>query len=295
MNIFNDVMNGLSCFLNPDFTDSFFNFNYNFNMIIDYDEVTGKLYKYGRFFNITELFRYNFIFNTLIPKLIPLSIFKEPKFVKLLFLKDRIEFPILARLILFMENTYSENFTFDDAYQKITNKFKNNNNLNSLELTLFMLIMGNYIEFYSEYKFIIPGVYTPWDILINKDYPNNYIVPFCYNITDDYNEVKNIFYKKNPDGTFSYDSSNEALFIRLNGKLNDITIKQCMTDDDRFTFIIPQIIYEFILLCFFKFGTDIKNYTKQQQTLLYTSFFLNTNDSRFSTQNSILESITNLE
>jgi hypothetical protein len=295
MNIFNDVMNGISCFLNPDFNDSFLNFNYNFNMIIDYDDVTGKLYKYGRYFNIAELFRYNFAFNTLIPKLIPLSIFTDQIFLNLPFLKDSIVLLTLTKLTLFLKNTYSIDFTFDDAYNKITNNFKSSNNLNSPELTLFMLIMTNYIEYYSEYNYIIPGVYTPYNILINIDFPNNYLIPFCYNITDDYNEVKNIFYKKNPNGTFSYDSSNEALFTRLNDKLNKLTIKQCMTNNERFTFLIPKIIYQIIFLFFIKFGTNIKNYNEEQLVLISTAFFLNTYDSKFSTQNSILESVINLE
>jgi arylsulfatase A-like enzyme len=294
MNIFNDVMNGISCFLDPSYNDTFFNFKYNFNMIIDYDNVTGKLYKYGHFFSILELFRYNFIYNTLIPKLIPLTIFTDPIFLNCAFIKDILFLPVLSKLVLFMNNTYSTNFTFIDAYDKITDQFKSDNNLNSKELTLFIIIMTNYIEYYSEYNYIIPAVYNNFQDIIDYDYPK-YIEPFCYNITDDYNEVKNIFYKKNPDDTFSYDSSNQALFTRLNNKLNDLTIKQCMTNNERFTFIIPKIIYQSIFLCFIKFGVNYNNYTKEEKDLISTSIFLNTYDSKYSQQNTIVESVYTLE
>jgi arylsulfatase A-like enzyme len=294
MNIFNDVMNGQSCFLDPSYNDTYFNFKYNFDMIIDYDEVTGKLYKYGRFFSIAELFRYNFIYNTLIPNLIPLTIFTNQTFLEIPFLKKIIVLPILVRLKLFMDNIYSVNFTFTDAYDKIKDKFKTDNNLNSTELTLFMIIMTNYVEYYSEYNFILPAVYNNFQDIINYDYPK-YIEPFCYNITDDYNEVKNIFYKKNPDGTYSYDSSNEALFSRLNEKLNNLSIKQCMTNNERFTFIIPKIVYQVILLCFIKFGENFIDYTHEQKNIIYTTIFLNTYDSRYSGINSLLQSVFNFE
>jgi hypothetical protein len=64
--------------------------------------------------------------------------------------------------------------------------------------------------------------------------------------------------------------------------------------NSRFTFLIPEIIYQMVFLCFFKFGTDIQNYTKQQSDLLVFSLFLNTDDSRTSTQDDIFKIITNL-
>ena len=296
MNIFNDVMNGTACFLDPSYNDTFLNFNYNFNMIIDYDEVDGKLYKFGRFFNMAELFRYNFIYNTLIPQLTT-KIFSNKNFLNFGVLKNSVVANTLNSLKSFTTETFSSGtFTFDDAYNKIKNNFKSKNNENSLELTLFILIISNYIQYYSNYEFIIPAVYSSWDDIIKFDISGGFIEPFCYNITDDYNEVKNIFYKKNPDGTFSYDSSKEELFSRFNDKLNNLTIKQCMTGpNQRFTFIIPKIVYELIFLCFIKFGTDISKYSLLQLEVLSSSFFTNTNDSRFSTQNSIFKTINSLD
>jgi len=295
MNIFNDVMNAQSCFINPDYTKSYFEYKYNFNMIIDYD-IDGKLYKFGRFFNIFELFRYNFISNNLF-KIIPLSIFKNSDFTNIEPLKESVVKPILDELILFMEYSFpSEKFTFEDAYNKIKNNFKTNSNSNSLYLVLFMIIMANLNKYYYNFEFIIPGVYSSWEEIINNSYANGYTEPFCYNITDDYNEVKNIFYQKNSDGTYSYDSSKEELFSRLNDKLNDLTIKQCMTSDNkRFTFIIPIFFYKLIFTCFYKFGTNIENYTQEQKNILLNTFYLNTYDSTYSQESSLLDIIANLD
>jgi arylsulfatase A-like enzyme len=278
MHIYNDSMTSVGCLLNETYTKSLFEFNYCFNMIIDYDDVTGKLYKFGRFFNIVELFRYNFIYNKLIPNEIPLSIFDDKQFLKFIILKNETVGPILTNLKLFLNKIYSEYFTFYDAYIKVSNNFKGKNNSNSTELSLFMLIIDNYMKYFLKNQYIIPCVYNDWNTIINQYYPNKWVEPFCYNITDDNNEVKNIFYKKNIDGTFSYNSSNNALFERLNKKLNDLTIKQCMTVDNRFTFLIPEIIYENTVIIFNRFGTNINTYTNDQKLLLISSNYINNYD-----------------
>jgi hypothetical protein len=114
---------------------------------------------------------------------------------------------------------------------------------------------------------------------------------FCYNITDDYNEVKNIFYKKNADNTFSYDDSHEELFTRLNEKLNQKTIEQCMTSNNRFLFIIPDIIYQLLFLSIkLKIDSDF-NLTDDEKQMHGTLFYYNNFDSQYSLKN-ILNTFT---
>jgi hypothetical protein len=105
-------------------------------------------------------------------------------------------------------------------------------------------------------------------------------------MTDDPQEVKNIFYKKNTDDTYSYNSEHQELFTRLNAKLNALTISQCMTStNNTMTFIIPPIIYEAFYICLVKFGVDISSYTKEQLTITTETFYMNNMDSSYSMNN----------
>lgn len=294
MHIFNDFMNGMTCLLDPSYNDDFMNFKFCFNMIIDYDEIDGKLYKFGRYYDINEVIIYNFIYNTLIPSL-RMNIFSDSRFLKFDYTNELIN-PSLENLTTFLSNQYNDRFEYLDVYNKIKEVFKSENNVNSLELTLFVNIIINYIVYYTNHELIIPSVYEDFKTILNLDFPHR-IDFFCYNITDDYNEVKNIFYKKNEDNTFSYDDSHEELFTRLNEKLNQQTLEQCMTSNNRFTFILPDKMFQLLFLSLKLKQNRYSNLTDNEKFMHGTLFYNNTFDSKFNLKeniNTLLEEISNL-
>jgi arylsulfatase A-like enzyme len=290
MHIVNDFVLSQSCLSDPNYTGSILDYKYNFNMIIDYDEVDGKLYKYGRFFNFTGLFSYNFENNVLLTS-VPLNIetLFKPEFLIMEYIPEIAIAPTLIILKEFIKTTYEySNFTFIDAYDKIKEQFKNGSNQNSLELVLYIVIITNFISFLTECELIIPNVYNDFNDIITTSFPT-YMDIFCYNITDDPQEVKNLFYKKNSDGTFSYNDEYEPLFSRYNEKLNELTISQCMTSSNNtMTFIVPPVVYQAFFICLFKFGSDISTYTKEQLTITEQTFYLNNMDSNYSVINMLL-------
>jgi len=275
MNIYNDFMTSTSYFLKSTST-TFYDYKFCFNMIIDYDD-DGTLYKYGRFFSINELFSYNFTHNNSIPKLTP-SIFNDPKFViDSQYINPEITTSILNEIYNPLKEKFPDGFNYTEGFDFIKNTYKNSDlpNYDSLELMVYFNVINNYLKYYINYQFILPYVYDDYELL---SITNPEI--FCYNIKNDYNEITNLYYQNND---FQYN----PLFERLNKKLNNLIIEQCMTINDRFTFIIPSIIYELIILHSYKFGIDYENYTKEQKNFAVTSFYNNNQDSKFSFINSV--------
>ena len=261
MNIFNDYLYGLGCLFDPEYTKSIVEFKFCFTMIIDYHN--NQLIKFGRFFNILGLLEYQ-----LQNINIPFSIFEEQN----INLEISNNFTsLLSEFNSVISNSiYNGESTFD--FKTLYTIVKPNP-----ILTLFLfIIVYKYSVSENGALVTLPNVNDNFNDIINDTNLNI----FCYNMTNDPSEINNL-YKTDYN-------NNEDLFFEFNNKLNKLTKEKCMTtnqtptQDGKFEFFVPTIMYELTLLIYLKYGTDYSKYSDKIKILIKTNFFMNNYDSKIS-------------
>jgi arylsulfatase A-like enzyme len=257
MNVFNDYLASQACLVNPNYTKPFVEYKFCFTMIIDYKD--DKLIKFGRYFNIIGLLEYQ-----LRNVQIPFSIFQN---VSLELIPTSLISSVVSQLNSFIEDSiYNNANTFD--FKTLYNIVRAKNN-HMVTLLLF-LIVYKYSKSENGELVILPYVNDNF-IDIKDDINTDFI---CYNVTDDYDEINNLYltdYENNVD-----------LFIDFNNRLNNLSKEKCMTTNNKFEFFVPTLLYELTLLTYIKHGTNYTDYNDTVKILINTSYFMNNYDSRIS-------------
>ena len=254
--------------------DTFYNYQFCYTMIIE--KYNNFSYKFVRYFNIVELFLYNFLFNDnlldngkevlltsrIINENIPVSIKKN--FIV-----------ILDQLLIALDKIYPNGFTFQQGFNLLSINssgiVRDNNSLN-----LYMLSIQNYVKSIIGYNYLMPGVYTSYDILKNS--PRYYF--YCYDLVNDPSELYNLADPNYPE------RDNYDLFNLLNNRLNEAIINnKC----ENFTFIVPENITRNFLYLLKIYGENISDFDKIAIINGYTSFGLNNLDSDIGDKQKIID------
>jgi hypothetical protein len=115
-------------------------------------------------------------------------------------------------------------------------------------------------------SYIIPGRYSTYnEIKYNVNYYH-----FCHNITDDPDEVINMYDSKN------YNESYDTIFNFCHEQINTQIEQYNM---DNYTFIIPQPIIYMFLSAIKLYGPDFSSYSKEDLHSLITYYGENNYDS----------------
>ncbi len=179
-------------------------YEYQFNYMMCYHYVNGKLYKFGRYYSLLDLLIQNAT-QLIIPKsyfvdALTTLVEKEPVFIDirnqlLSVLQDKVNVLVVLELL----------FTI----------FGNGNNP---VLLTYITLVYKYLAPNQILKGFLPGIFSDFDTILS----NGKLTMFCYNLTDDPNEIIDLVDPNN------YLPSNHSLFIELNSKLNQSFINSKM-------------------------------------------------------------------
>ena len=239
--------------------NGFFQFLCNFIITIGYYK--GKLYKFVRYYNLYEVLRYNSLYNSI---LIGNCIYTC--------VNDDFQTRYIDDLSTDFQNTYSSEITYitdiittndtndgNTDFETIFGLINSDpDNTDSVNLTTFVYITILYInKLNTNMSYVIPGRYSTFDdIKTNVNYYH-----YCHNITDDPEEVINMFDSKN------YNSSYDELFnfyhIQMNNQIHQYNM-------NNYTFIIPQPIIYLFLSAIKSYGSDFSSYSSEDLNNLMT-------------------------
>ena len=241
--------------------DGFFQYICNFIMTIGYYE--GKLYKFVRYYNLYELLRYNSLNNTVLITELNFTCIDNDYQIK--FIQDSVDETFqttYSNEILFIIDTLTLNDTnlgktdFETIYNIIYNDV---NDTDHLALNTFIYLCVLYInKSGTSMSYVIPGRYSTYaDIKDNVNYYH-----FCHNITDDKDEVINMYDSKNYNE--SYDTIFDFFHNQINTQINYYNM-------DNYTFVIPQPIIYMFLSGLKSYGTNYSSYSKSDLNILMTN------------------------
>lgn len=228
------------------YPQSYYDFQSSFQSIIT--TVNGVTYKYGRYFSLLALIKYNFDHNDKINSLMRFGLVFDDGFITKK-LSKLISKNTVSNIISLFRSLLKNVFSFDEGLEIIENFVGNNfNNF------IYYIYMGSVLYYMSatlQYDFIIPGSITSW----NTNYNNRNMNFFMYDLSNDPNEIKNLLDPKHVDAvpTDTHDLLNNLLNIRIS--------ETEMTDS---IFIVPDkalalmIYYMFIIG-----GIIIENFTDE--------------------------------
>lgn len=233
---------------------TYFDIFSHYTSIIDY--VGDKLYKYVRYFSITELYAYNFIFNsklknnltsTLIYDKIPLStqIFAGP-----------LDLDTFKKLLEYkFGNNY---FTFDQGIKYFTKKTSpENSTFDNIFLTLFMASVINYVNEILGNVLLLPATNLSYDI-VNADKKRYYL--FGYDLRNDPNEAINLLDRLYPQ---RQTENVVSIFTEMNDRLNSVTVDKYKCKE--ITYIVPITgLNDGLLKSLKENGDNISTYTQDQ-------------------------------
>lgn len=158
--------------------------------------LNNKLYKYGKYFSLKDLLTYNTTkYNITFTKqeLIDNAFNDQQKVAIEIALRD-YNVPI---------------FTFEEVYNYVFNNLTSKDlDTNNILLLSIVSSVTKIMDIKTNRLYYIPGCFS--DFMYNN---KNYLL-FCYNMTDDKNEILNLLDKKH------YDPVNDDLFEELNSILN---------------------------------------------------------------------------
>jgi len=176
-----------------------FKFHYNFLTTVKY--INGKKYKFTRFFNLYELYNYNFHNNEKLRKF---------KFFDSGFIEYAKENGY-EQLLPLDDLSFAEAFEYLDEYgQKLFMKYVN---------SMLLPILSN--------LYTLPGFLYSYQEMKNNE---NYVF-ICWNLTDDPNELVNLADPRHQE------RHDDELFEELNRQINEDIVKYKMQE---FFFISPM-------------------------------------------------------
>ncbi len=248
-------------------------FDYISQFSMGITKYNGVQYKFVRYYNILEIFKYNFSFN---PKY---QINGKP----FIFDKNNIYEYIDPKIISiypeyvnkFLENffiKYPDGFTFEQGYDTSL--------LVNLEFSVYFLMTIIFTYFYkNNSSILIPGIFDSYLELYNN---RNYAF-FCYDMDNDPNEIINLADPNYPQ------RANVELFEYLNHNLNENIVNYGCKD---FIYVFPYQSIVTVFLILKKLGVGIEFLNIDQLDILYTIGFTNNFDSFFSS-NTITKNLLN--
>jgi arylsulfatase A-like enzyme len=199
-----------------------FEFQYCFSMVTTIYE--NQLYKFGRFYSLFDLMNYNFI-DTLISKNVIINICDSVSNITGL---TELYSTIKSFLII----NLPDNSNFNEGLNAIINVTGNNDNIYIYGYVCFAIQHLISLKPYDIYPYTgllaIPGSNTSYDEIVK----NGDLTFFCYNLSNDPNELINLADPKNIKDSY------HSLFNELNNRLNLITNEQKCKD---FITILPFV------------------------------------------------------
>lgn len=248
-------------------TDKIYNnpdnlFEYQSQFVVNQTYINGIHYKFVRFYNLKEMITYNFKY---LVENIQDIIFTFSQLVSILNSLN-INLSNYQQYLSNIETILNENnlpeFTFEEIYKLF-------NSTDSIELYLIVIAFSTFLNNYDLNIWILPGVYDNYNDLVNN---KNYYF-FCYNLTDDPDEVINLADPLYPE------RHNEILFNVLNDKLNNSIINyKC----EKLIYNFDNSLTTLATICFERFGTNFISYTLRELLLITTAFFTNRFDTSYS-------------
>ncbi len=178
---------------------------YQYSYMMSYQYVGGKLYKFGRYFSLLDVLLQNSE-NLVIPKSFFIESLNELVVLRPVFAEVRI------KLISALPDEIIVSTTLELIY-KIFNRD------NNPVLLTFITLCLKYIAPTQKADLFLPGIFSDFDKIL----ANDKLTMFCYNLTDDPNEIINLMDPNN------FNSDNKPLFYELNNKLNQSFIDSKMT------------------------------------------------------------------
>ena len=274
-------------------------FNYQFCFTQIQKTINGVQYKLGRYFNLNEIYAYNFIFNTnvtdqlskndsgiaLIPS-INSAVLNE------MFVETDIYTTAQVDILLYYVDQYVATYNTSDYTYKEMLKFIELNTTdefgfsNSVALFLYMHYINNVLrEYVPSGQIMIPGQSPTQDgtvVTFSQLYndPDRNYYYFLYDETNDNNEIFNLLDKKYPDR-----QTPKVLEIAntLNDDLNQLT-KATLDGEASFIFFISNIIFTAAVQQIGEFGQDDMPYWDERNLdQLVTLFGANNLDSTLKT------------
>ena len=209
-------------------------------------------YKFCRYYSFLELIQYNFEYNPNLGKIINKKFFFDTG-------SELNDFP---EEIMELKNITSDEFMFTDIYDLLKSE-------DNVKLYVFMVSVYLYIEKRTDNILLLPGVNISYVELIK----NNQYSFFCYNLTEDPQEVINLADPNYPE------RHNLELFENLN-KCIDNNINRYNICS--ITFIIPFRMIRGLALILKQFGNNIAEYNDRQLIIYATVLLTNDFDSSFS-------------
>jgi arylsulfatase A-like enzyme len=218
-----------------------------------------KQYKFCRYFTWFELFSYNFKHNSLLSNPIDFSTMQT--------LINASKFSTeITNLTTYLQ-THSIT-TFNAGYTLL-------NAVDSMQLYLFMTFITIYTSSILSNLYILPGSLSTYDDIKG----NSQYAFFCYNMTDDVNEITNLADPNYPA------RHNSELFNTLNAKMNSAIQSHNMS---KFTYFVQRKSLLLWTTIMHKFGSDISSYTIEEQNIFASILGTNTFDVPY-TQQSLSE------
>jgi arylsulfatase A-like enzyme len=238
---------------------NFFEYLSPFTMCIT--NIDGVQWKFVRYFNIIELVIYNLKHNNVI--------LSHNKYKSKFTFDDILNSNFDNEYDSYLNNIktiLNDEFTFEEGYECIKNKHSIKD---SIELYIYIIFIVYYIKnIINADTWILPGLYSQHsEIKSNKNYAF-----YCYNMTDDKEEVINLSDPLYPE------RHNNTLFNILNAKLNESIIEHKCKD---FYYNVPTSLLFIILGIFIKNSSNYINYDKNQLAKLLTLNFTNNFDTAF--------------
>jgi len=237
----------------------------NFIMTIGYYE--GKLYKFVRYYNLYEVLRYNSLHNSVLITELNFTCIESDFQIR--YIQDSVDETFQTTYsdeILFIIDTLTLNDTnlgktdFTTIYNLIYN---DENDIDHLALNTFVYLCVLYInKSGTAMSYIIPGRYSSYSDI--KD--NTHYYHFCHNITDDPDEIINMYDSKNYNE--SYDTIFDFFHNQINTQINYYNM-------DNYSFVIPQPIMYMFLSGLKSYGTNYSTYSKEDLDNLTTNGMTN--------------------
>lgn len=240
-------------------------FNYINQFIFTITKFNGRTYKFVRFYNINEIIIYNFKNN---PRwrIAEQAVLLNASMIKQ-YLSENIILnnePLVEKFVELLERAFPMGFTFEDAYELISDN-------DDIILFLFYLFVFKFINDNYSFEIIIPGFLN--NFISIADNPNYAF--FCYDLTNDPNEIVNL---ADPNYPQRFDIK---LFEYLNCKLNQNIHKYNCSE---FINIFQYKSIDTLLQLLIKINKKIIDLNINQLLLLTTVAFNNNFDTTYNLQ-----------
>jgi arylsulfatase A-like enzyme len=230
--------------------DNWFNWQYSFVLINKY--YNNKLYKYGRFFSLTDLLYTNSTIETKIT---------------LAYLDSVLDTYIIDGYNVFIKIKRLFNVIFPKNVPfSVTNGlsllYSYIGNGDNIYLFAYLGIVFKQLSTDLNNIYYIPGYNKNYYVIKSE----NQLRQFCYNLSDDPSEVYNMLDPSN------YNEENDLLFYNLNNSLNESLVEKSI---DNLLFIVPyDTILGMIVTLFEQISYEYTTNNKISFTISYTVPFL---------------------